>query len=349
VDTRLADVLRDAVPFSLPLTRPFRGITRREGVLLRGPSGWGEFAPFADYDPHRAAPWLASAVEAAFGAWPQVQRSSVTVNAIIPAVGADQAASMARAAVLDQGCRTIKIKVGAPGETLADDESRVVSVRDAADRALQSLGEVGSIELRIDANAAWDLATAERALNRLGAYQLQYVEQPCRAVADLRALRSRVDVPIAVDESLRIDQLSPPQLREVADVVIVKAGPLGGAWRALEIVKDLDLPVVVSGGLDSAVGLTSGVMLAAALPAVDGVVLASGLGTGALLDADVVKPVRVPINGMLDVGRVSPDLDALMQARDRLDDDAARQWRQRIVDAWVAGGESLVEQLPDPA
>ncbi|MFY9331605.1 MAG: o-succinylbenzoate synthase [Candidatus Nanopelagicales bacterium] len=352
MDVRIADVLHDAVPYSLPLTRPFRGLTEREGVLLRGPSGWGEFAPFADYTPEQAARWLACAVESAFGTWPTPLRQRIPVNAIIPAVSATQAAEMARTAVLDHGCSTIKIKVAAAGETLADDESRVVSVRDAADSAMLSTGSSAKVHLRLDANGGWDLATAERALRRLAAYRLQYVEQPCRSPEDLRELRAQVEVPIAVDEGVRVDSLSGVQLRDIADVIIVKAGPLGGVRAAQKLAEDVGLPVVVSGGLDSAVGLSAGTALAAVLDAPadtarwgDGSQWASGLGTGALLEADVVRPVRVPVDGHLEVGRVSPDLDALMRARERLSDDRAKQWRQRVVDAWLAGGESLIEQL----
>ena len=94
----LPEVLRDAVPYALPLSQPFRGITVREGVLLRGPSGWGEFAPFDDYSPRGCALWLAAGVEAAFGVWPQQHRDRVPVNAIIPGIPADEAAALARRA-----------------------------------------------------------------------------------------------------------------------------------------------------------------------------------------------------------------------------------------------------------
>lgn len=347
MDVRLVDVVHDAVAYSLPLKRTFRGLQHREGVLLRGPSGWGEFAPFDDYSDERSARWLASAVESAFGSWPALLRDRVPVNAIIPAVPAAAAAEMARTAVLDHGCTTIKIKVAAPGQTLADDESRVVSVRDAADNALRSQGRLDGVSLRLDANGGWDLPTAERALKRLGAYGLQYIEQPCESPADIGQLRRRVDVPIAVDEAVRVDGLDAAALREIADVIIVKAAPLGGVHAAFALAESVGLPVVVSGALDTAVGLSGGIALAAALPAgVGDEVWASGLGTGALLGADVVQHIRVPVSGYLSVERVNPDLDALMHARERLSADAAKRWRKRIVDAWLAGGETLIEQLP---
>ncbi len=56
--------------FSIPLRTRFRGITEREGVLIEGPAGWGEFSPFLEYDAATAAPWLDCAREAADVGWP---------------------------------------------------------------------------------------------------------------------------------------------------------------------------------------------------------------------------------------------------------------------------------------
>jgi len=337
----LADLLHDAVPFALPLTRSFRGLQMREGLLIRGPSGWGEFAPFEDYTSQQAAPWLAAAAEAAFGTWPQPQRVEVPVNAIIPAVHADDAAAIARSAVLDHGCTTVKVKVAAPGERLADDEARVASVRDAIDVAMRGVGREGRGKIRLDANAGWTLDEAARALARLVAYDIDYVEQPCGELEDLQRLREQVEVRIAVDESVRIGGVAMGELESIADVVIVKVGPIGGVRAGLRLVQDWPGEVVVSGALDSAVGLAAGVALATALPRAPG---ACGLGTGALLAEDVVSTPLVPVDGMLDVQRVSPDLDALMRARGRLDDDQARHWRERAVEVWHSGGAELVEQ-----
>jgi len=339
LDVTLAEILRDAVPYSLPLLQPFRRITDREGLLIRGPSGWGEFAPFDDYSATRAAPWLASAVESAFGVWPEPLRERVPVNAIVPGLSANDAGALARRAVLEQGCSTFKIKVAALGGMLADDEARVVAVRDAADSALRSIGDDRPARLRLDANGGWSAEAAERALGRLAAYDVEYVEQPCPTVEETAELRGRVDVPIAMDESVRFGEA---RAFEVADIVVVKVAPLGGVAASLDLARRWGGPVVVSGALDSAVGLAAGVALAAAL---GGEPSAAGLGTGALLERDVVSPPLVPHDGHLPVGRVAPDLDALMAARDRLGDDRARWWRQRLVDAWEAGGAELVAKL----
>ena len=56
--------------FSIPMTTRFRGIAVREGALIEGESGWGEWSPFTEYSPEVAEPWLRCAEEAAAGAWP---------------------------------------------------------------------------------------------------------------------------------------------------------------------------------------------------------------------------------------------------------------------------------------
>jgi o-succinylbenzoate synthase len=323
------DVIRDsAMPFALPLTRTFRGIDVREGVVFTGPSGWAEFAPFSDYDELASARWLEASIEAAFGTWPTAQRDSVKVNAIIPAVDSADAAVLARQAFIEHGCTTMKVKVGTG---LAADEARVAAVRHV-------IGSHGSI--RLDVNAGWSVADAERAMRRLGAYGIEYVEQPCRDLDDLAALHRSIDVPIAVDESLRrsADPRDPglhARIREAADVVIVKVQPLGGVAVCRAIVDSIGLPAVVSGSLDSSIGLAGGLALAACLDDV-----ASGLGTGTLLAADLIEVPLVPNEGRIPVQRATPDLELLLDARDRLTDDAADALTDRMESAY-----RLLEQM----
>lgn len=341
-DAGVRRLLDGAVPYALPMRRRFRGTTLREGLLLRGPSGWGEFAPFPEYDPPTCARWLAAAVEAAYGRWPDPVRRRVPVNAIVPALPPDDAAVLTREAVLRDGCTTVKVKVAEAGETAADDEARVAAVRDALDAALgPGLGRI-----RVDANGGWSADEAAAVLRRLALYGLEYVEQPCRDLAATADLRLRVDVPIALDEGIRLAaDPAAVRVRDVADVAVVKVPPLGGVARALDLAGQLGVPVVVSGALDSAVGLAAGVALAAALPELP---YACGLGTGALLAADVVPaPVR-PVDGSLPVGRAAPDLEALLEARGRVDDDRARWWRHRLAAAWEAGARDLVGHLVVP-
>ena len=107
----------------------FRGIVVREGMLLRGPAGWGEFAPFAEYGADECVAWLRAAREAAFDGWPVPVRDRVPVNVTIPACDGQRAYDLVRDS---NGCRTAKIKVAERGQSLAHDLDRVEAVRDAS-------------------------------------------------------------------------------------------------------------------------------------------------------------------------------------------------------------------------
>jgi o-succinylbenzoate synthase len=280
--------------YRIPLTTRFRGTTSREGVLLHGPAGWGEFCPFPEYDDAESVPWLAAALEAAEHGWPEPVRDRVPVNAIVPAVGPERAHELVRAS----GCATAKVKVAdAPG-SLAADVVRVAAVRDA-------LGPGGHV--RVDANGRWSVdeaVTAVRALDR-AAGGLQYVEQPCATVAELAAVRRRVEVPIAADESIRrAEDPLRVAVAGAADVAVLKCAPLGGVRRALAVAEACGLPCVVSSALQTSVGLAGELALAGALPQLD---LACGLGTGALLAADVVDDPVAPVDGWLPVVRRAPE------------------------------------------
>jgi o-succinylbenzoate synthase len=297
--------------FSVPMRTRFRGTTVREGVLLRGAAGWGEFSPFPEYPADVAAPWLRAAVEAAEEGFPAPLRDTVPVNVTIPAVDAATAHRLAR----EGGCRTAKVKVAEPGQTPADDLERVEAVRDA-------LGPAGAV--RVDANAAWDVDTAVTRIRELDRVGLEYVEQPCPTLADLAGLRRRVDVRVAADEVLRrsADPLR-VDLREACDVVVLKVQPLGGVRAALRVAEAHGLPCVVSSALESSVGIAAGVALAAALPELP---FACGLATVALFTADVTGEPLLPVDGVLPVRPVVPD---------RLGDVAAdgvteQRWRARL-------------------
>jgi o-succinylbenzoate synthase len=297
--------------WSLPLRTRFRGIEVRNGVLVRGPAGWGEFSPFWDYDVAESRRWWAAAEEAAIQGWPAPVRSSVPVNVTVPAVDA----ARAHALVAASGCRTAKVKVAEPGQTPADDLARVEAVRDA-------LGPSGAI--RVDANAAWDVDTASARIRELDRVGLEYVEQPCATLEELVALRRQVNVRIAADEVVRrsADPLR-VDLREACDVVVLKVQPLGGVRAALEVAGAHGLPCVVSSALESSVGIAAGVALAAALPDLP---FACGLATVALFTDDVTSTPLLPVDGELPVVRPEPDrLDAV--AADPVTD---ARWRARL-------------------
>lgn len=324
-DRHLQRLLDAAVPFALPLRRTFRGVDTREGMLIEGPAGWGEFAPFDDYSPESAALWLASAVEAAFEGWQAPVRTVVEVNAIIPAVAEHQAAELAHEAV-GRGCRTIKIKVGGSPDL---DIARIAAVRGILDEAFGA----GIGLIRLDANAQWDIDQAIAMLERCTRYGIEYAEQPCASLEDLSRVRLETGVRIAVDEGIRTSR-DPHglELREIADIAIIKPATLGGVRSSLALIEALGMPVVVSGAMDSSIGLGTALALAGAVPDLP---LASGLGTGALLADDLVATPIVPEHGRLVVGRIEPDRDALARARARVGDPT--RWRDRLTSAWSAG------------
>ena len=222
------DVLDRAHVVSLPLAVRFRGITTREALLIEGPAGWGEFAPFLEYGPVESAAWLRAGLEAAFTGLPEAH-GEVEVNGTIPAV-ADVQPVLARY----PGVSTFKIKVAEKGQSLDDDLRRVAAVRQLRPDA----------KLRVDANRGWSVDQAVQAAAAMG--ELEYIEQPCATVEELAEVRRRTTTPIAADESIR-RAADPYRVAELgaADVAVCKVAPLGGVDKLLRIARDLDLDVTV--------------------------------------------------------------------------------------------------------
>jgi O-succinylbenzoate synthase len=302
---------------SLPLAQKFRGIRTREAMLLHGPEGWTEFSPFIEYDDAESATWLAAAIDFGWSPAPLPLRTAVRVNATLPAVDASSVNT-----VLDRfpGCRTVKVKVAEAGQSLEDDIERVSFVR-------HRLGPEGRI--RLDANGSWRVDEAERAIRALAEFDLEYVEQPCTSVAELAEIRARINdlgIPVAADESVRkaFDPLAVARAG-AADILVIKAQPLGGIAAALRIVADAGLPVVVSSALDTSVGLSMGAHLAAAIPDVD---YDCGLGTAALLAADVTDTPLHPVDGVIDVRRV--DVSEQLVERFAASPERTEWWRARL-------------------
>jgi O-succinylbenzoate synthase len=317
---RIPDPLRElgidaAVAWSIPLTTRFRRITRRDGVLLRGPQGWAEFSPFWDYDAAESAAWLRAAVADATTPRPAPVREQVEVNATIPVLAPALAHRIARVG----GARTAKVKVADPTSTLAEDVARIEAVRDA-------LGPGGRI--RIDANAVWDLEQALHALPQLDAAAdgLEYAEQPCAAIEDLAALRRALDIPIAADESVRRaeDPLRVARA-EAADVLVMKVQPLGGVQRCLDLAAEAGLPVVISSAIESSIGLSAGIAAAAALPRLPH---ACGLATATLLTDDLVADPLHAVDGALPVRCPTPEPDLL--TRHAASAELTRAWQDRL-------------------
>jgi O-succinylbenzoate synthase len=310
---RVPELLPTLRAFAIPMPTRFRGTTVREGALLAGPAGWAEFSPFPEYGPRECARWLACAVEAATSGWPAPVRDRVPVNVTVPAVGPRQAHDI----VARSGCRTAKVKVAEPGQSGSDDADRVEAVRDA-------IGPDGKV--RIDANGGWRVDEAADALTTLSRFGLEYAEQPCATLDEMAELRRRVDVPLAADESIRRAE-DPLRVRAAgaADIVVLKAQPLGGVRAALEIAAACGLPVVVSSAVETSVGLAAGVALAAALPELD---YACGLATMSLLSGDVTAEPLAESGGSLPVRAAVVEAAALA----RFEVDAAG-WRARLLAA----------------
>lgn len=303
----LDELLAGATVVSLPMRVRFRGITEREVLLLHGPAGWGEFAPFPEYADEEAARWLCSAIEAAWVGPPAAVRERVPINATVPAVDAELVPD-----VLQRfpGVHTAKVKVAERGQDLAQDLARVTAVRTLIPN------------VRVDANGGWTVEQAVAALTALTADgPLEYAEQPCTTVPELVEVRRRLPtVRIAADESIRRAEDPMRVVRAGgADVAVVKVAPLGGMRRLLALADELaahGVPVVVSSALDSVVGIGAGLAAAAALPALD---FACGLGTGGLFANDVAAG-RELRDGTFEAVPVAPDparVAALTASRQR--------------------------------
>ena len=311
---------------ALPLKSKFRGITVREVAVFEGPAGWGEFSPFLEYDDVESSTWLLSAIDAAMNPAPMAYRGFIKVNATLPAL--NNAKEIEELLQSFAGCDTVKIKVG---ENLGEDIVRVARVRALLPKA----------KLRLDVNGAWSVDQA--LINLYEIYEevgpLEYIEQPCATLAELRQLKEKlvIDFKITGDEVIR--KAKDPfaiDLQGAVDVLMLKVAPLGGITRAREIGAHHKLPMVVSSALDSAVGIGYGLQLAASLPSLD---YACGLATGQLLSADVAA---VPLeNGELAVRAISPDADLL--AKYAVPVERLTWWKERTKRAFYAGAESEIK------
>jgi O-succinylbenzoate synthase len=324
----LAELQDAAYVVTIPLRMRFRGLLEREVMLLRGPSGWGEFGPFVEYDEAESARWLGAGVEAGWGSWPDPLRGEIAVNATVPAIGPGEVAEvLARF----PGTTTAKVKVAETGQRLEDDVVRVAAVAEALG------GSTGRI--RIDANGGWSVDEARAALPRLvsaaGPATFEYAEQPCSSIEELATLRVALardghDIRIAADESVRrAEDPLRVAVAGAADVVVVKVAPLGGVGPAFEVARELGeghgLPVVVSSALDSAVGIGAGLALAAALPDLP---FACGLATAGLFATTLGGDSMLAHNGAIAVRRGLPELDRLAGLAAPPDREA--WWRERL-------------------
>lgn len=302
MDQQLLDTLR---VIALPMKTTFRGINVREVALIKGHCGWGEFSPFLEYDDAESSHWLACAIEAATTPRPHLFRTSVAVNGTIPAI--NDATQLQAIVESFPGVKSFKVKVGS---NLEEDLTRVNVIRDLRPDA----------KIRIDVNGLWKVDQAEQFLSQVG--KIQYVEQPCATIDELRELKSRTDVKIVGDEILRkADNPFDLDLDGAIDYLMLKVQPLGGIKRAHALAQHHGLPVVVSSALESAVGINYGLTLAASFEEIS---FDCGLGTGSLLAQDVA---HLPIvDGKMQISDFEPQLDGLDVSPERFE-----WWKNRIM------------------
>lgn len=322
----LDSILESLQVVALPTKTDFRSVKVREVALIQGPKGWGEFSPFVEYEPSECVPWLVSAVEAVTVASPETLRTTIEVNATMPAINGRE--NIAEVLSWFPGCKTVKIKVGAD---LKEDLNRIMTVTDLLPTA----------KIRIDVNGAWSIGKATQAINAINDIcELEYVEQPCNSLDELRELKKHVGISVLIAGDEVVRKASNPMtvdLHDAVDVLLLKVAPLGGIKRSLEIAAHHGKPVAVSSALDSAVGISYGLRLAATLPLLS---YACGLGTGALLSADVATlPI---VDGAMSVVSVVPDqthMERYSISPVRLD-----WWRTRVQETWNAGAKDWVSR-----
>ena len=314
----LTDLLSSARVVSLPLRTRFRGVVDREVMLFEGPNGWAEWSPFLEYPDEEAAVWLAAAIEFGFGALPEIRREAIPVNATLPAVTPDQ---VEKVLARFGNFSTVKIKVAEPGQTIAEDLARVRRVHELHPE----------VAIRLDANGGFDVETAIELAKELAleSIDLQYFEQPVKTIGELAEVRfklARIGIKVAADESVRkaSDPLAVANAN-AADVLVIKAQPLGGIRSALDITREARLPVTVSSALETSVGISMGLHLAAAL---DVESFDAGLGTVALLADDVCEEPFIAENGLLYVKRAVASETKLSQLA--ADSERTDWWLARL-------------------
>ena len=296
---------------ALPMKTNFRGVRVREVALFQGEYGWAEFSPFLEYDDSESSRWLASAIEAATQPRPQRFRDAIPVNGTIPAI--TDGNRLKEIIESYPGCATFKVKVG---ENLNEDLIRLQLLRTLRPSAA----------IRLDVNGLWSVDDALKNLSTINDEigKIQYVEQPCATVEELRELKSRADfnLKIAADEVIR--KAADPfavDLNGAADYVMLKVQPLGGITRCLEIAAHHGLPVVVSSALESAVGISYGLELAASIEHLS---FDCGLATGSLISKDAAS---LPItNGSIALKSLEVNLEGLEVAPDRYE-----WWKNRAM------------------
>lgn len=342
-DTRVKIVNPSLTPYSLPLQEEWHShshsLQTRQGYLLRledefGNIGYGDCAPLPSHGTETAAEALAAlnsittnlpdalapdtlnqlpdmastpaarcALEAALldlmtkqQAIPMHRwlnsnsRPKIKVNASVGAL--DKGLSDRIATALKQGCLVLKLKVGV-SEVKQELDLLHRLCRDLPDRAV----------LRLDANRAWDFATAQYFLHEIRQMPIESVEEPLfqPEINGLKRLQDATHITLALDESLAYLDLECLHLLQPLRRIILKPIVLGGVLPALQLgqrAHSLGIETVVTSAIDSAAGVWAATQLAAALD--PEVKLCHGVATSDWLQQDLGRGPNIK-NGCITI------------------------------------------------
>jgi O-succinylbenzoate synthase len=213
--------------------------------------------------------------------------------------------------------------VAEKGQTIQDDLDRIIKV-------WQTYPDT---KIRLDANGGFQVGEAITLVGMMleNGIQLEYFEQPCQTIGELAEFKHKLhrysdSILVAADESVR--KVSDPlavALAGAADILVLKAAPLGGIQKTLDIAAEAGLPVVVSSALETSIGISMGLHLAGALP---DLAYECGLGTAAMFIGDVTKEPLIAANGTLEIRRVEPATSKLQTFA--AEDHRADWWIDRL-------------------
>lgn len=200
--------------------------------------------------------------------------TEVQVNATLSALDRAGVAREASAAVRD-GFTCLKVKVG-----VGDDAGRVAAARAAAGP---------EVALRLDANGAWSVEGAVRAIDALSPAGLELVEEPTHGLRAVREVRERVAVRVAIDETAAEHGALGAGVADAVCLKISRCGGISGLIAAATLVRASGAEAYLASTLDGPLGIAAAVHAAAAL-ASRGPVPPCGLATLGLF-ADLPDPL----------------------------------------------------------
>ena len=185
---------------------------------------------------------------------------AVSVNALITGSEPDEVETQVEAA-LKAGFDTVKLKVGSAAPDI--DVLRIRAARSA-------LGV--EPELRLDANGAWDPATAVEVLSQVKPCRIAFCEDPVDVsdfgMSTVAEVGQASETAVAVDESIR--SLADVETAVVLGIrtIVMKPQALGGPEQALKIAAraiGMGAGVIVTSFMDAAIGVAHALHVAAAV------------------------------------------------------------------------------------